>query len=97
MKTLPEEANFLVLTSWKDLGQCKDKLEAQWQEHLERYNSQENGYRVLGSVAEEVDVVVKLDKADRCHRPTYYYPTISEEGVLKLFLSENEIGTGCVD
>lgn len=97
MKTLPDEANFLVLTSWKDLGQCKDKLEAQWQQHLEAYNSQEKEHRVLGSVAEEVDVMVKLEKSDWRHRPTYYYPAVSEERVLKLFLSEDEIGTDCVD
>lgn len=97
MKTLPDEANFLVLTSWKDLGQCKDKLETQWQQHLEAYNSQERGHRVLGSVAEKVDVVVKMEKTEMGNGPTYYYPAVSEEGILKLFLSEDEIGNGYVN
>jgi hypothetical protein len=98
MNSLPDEANFLVFTSWKGLGQCKDRLDEEWQNHMDRYYAQDGGTRVvLGEVAVEVDVVVKLDKPDWGYKPMYYYPALSEERVLELFGLEDETETGCVD
>jgi hypothetical protein len=98
MNSLPDEANFLVFTSWKDLGQCKDRVDEKWQSHMDRYYAQDGEVRVvLGEVVEEVDVVVKMEKPEWDYKPIYYYPAIAEERVLELFFSEREPGTGCVD
>ncbi|KAM0196055.1 hypothetical protein ACHAPI_006073 [Fusarium lateritium] len=89
MPSLPDEANFLVFTSWKDLGQCKDRLELEWQEHIEDVYGRDGRRRVLGEVAEEVEEVVKMETSDSWYNPMYYYPDVSEERVLELFFSED--------
>ncbi|KAM0339656.1 hypothetical protein ACHAPU_010838 [Fusarium lateritium] len=88
--------NFLVLTSWKDLGKGESRVKREWYDHLDKYNCLSQGRFTLGEVAREVEDLTVCDEdgisksrvgseTTRYMPPTYYYPAISKEKIERAF------------
>jgi hypothetical protein len=79
-------ANFIVMTSWKDLGTCLRRDDPLWKEHMNFGVHAGHRREEVGNIAGEIE---NLRRGPGGH--TYYFPHISRQRLRKMFID----GEGC--
>ncbi|KAF4451720.1 hypothetical protein F53441_5399 [Fusarium austroafricanum] len=74
-------ANFVVMTSWKDLGTCMDRSDWRWRQHLANFDLPDRQPDALDAVAREVEESTRDSEGRSC-----YFPQLSKQRLREMFL-----------
>ncbi|EGU78053.1 hypothetical protein FOPG_09248 [Fusarium oxysporum f. sp. conglutinans race 2 54008] len=76
-------ANYIVMTSWKDVGTCIRRDDPLWKEHMSYGVHAGHKREEFGKIAGEIE---KLTKGPG--RQVYYFPRISKKRLREMFINE---------
>ncbi|KAI1039670.1 hypothetical protein LB505_008393 [Fusarium chuoi] len=76
-------ANYIVMTSWKDLGTCVGRNDPLWQEHMSSDVHAGHRREEFGTIAGQIE---KLTRGARTR--VYYFPQISKKRLREIFIDK---------
>ncbi|KAF5710338.1 hypothetical protein FMUND_9540 [Fusarium mundagurra] len=76
-------ANYIVMTSWKDLGTCIIRDDRLWREHMNYGVHARHKRQVIGAVADQIETLTKGPQGS-----VHYFPQISKKRLREMFVEE---------
>ncbi|KAF5557908.1 hypothetical protein FNAPI_5281 [Fusarium napiforme] len=76
-------ANYIVMTSWKDLGTCSRRNDPLWKEHMNYGVHAGHKRTMIGTIAGQIETLVRAPDGF-----AHYFPKISKTRLREIFIDE---------